>query len=195
MKECQVNHELELENAKYAAKSLERLVTTQQTMESVTKNTVLRSAGLFDQELLMSAVIVAKKLLLLNHRIKSFVTMNAETMIIKTGLRKMHQLGKAMKQATQQFISGLTDTMKSQINASIVVSQKLLNGLMFQVSIIAKEMIGLGYVSLVTSTLTDTTKHLDVISDPNYCDVIRKRYHKFTTGSEDRWIENTQVVK
>lgn len=31
--------------------------------------------------------------------------------------------------------------------------------------------------------------------DPKYCDVIRKRYWKFTTGSEDGWQEGTKAVK
>jgi DNA modification methylase len=31
--------------------------------------------------------------------------------------------------------------------------------------------------------------------DPKYCDVIRKRYWKFTTGSEDGWQEGTAAVK
>jgi DNA modification methylase len=30
--------------------------------------------------------------------------------------------------------------------------------------------------------------------DPKYCDVIRKRYHKFTTGSEDGWIQSTSKI-
>lgn len=196
MKECQVNHELELENAKYVAKSLERLVTTQQIMEVVTKNTVLKNVGLFAQKLLTIAVIVARKLSLLNHRTKSFVIMNVEIMIIKKGPRKMRQLGRAMMQATQQFTSGLIDTMKSQINANIVVSQELLNGLMFQVSTIVKEMIGLDYVSLATFTLTDTKKRLDDINDPKYCDVIRKRYHKFTNdNNEEGWQEATSSIQ
>lgn len=31
--------------------------------------------------------------------------------------------------------------------------------------------------------------------DPRYVDVIRKRYHKFITGSEEGWIEATPVIK
>lgn len=31
--------------------------------------------------------------------------------------------------------------------------------------------------------------------DPKYCDVIRKRWWKFTTGSEDGWQEGTPAVK
>jgi DNA modification methylase len=31
--------------------------------------------------------------------------------------------------------------------------------------------------------------------DPKYVDVIRKRYHKFITGSEEGWIEATPVIK
>jgi len=30
--------------------------------------------------------------------------------------------------------------------------------------------------------------------DLKYCDVIRKRYHKFTTGNEEGWIQNTPVI-
>jgi hypothetical protein len=194
MKECQVNHELELENAKYVVQSLGRLVTTQQTTENVGKNTVLKSVGLFAQEFLINAVIVGSKLSLPNHRTKSFVIMNVGTMIIKAGLRKMRQLGRVMLRVIQQFISGLIDTITNQINASIVVSQELLSGLMFQASIVAKEMIGLDYASLATFTLTDTTKHSNAISDPRYCDVIRKRYWKFTTGSINGWSKGTPII-
>lgn len=31
--------------------------------------------------------------------------------------------------------------------------------------------------------------------DPKYCDVIRKRYWKFTTGSEEGWHEGTKAIK
>lgn len=195
MKECQVNRELELESARCVAKSLERLVTTQQIMGVVAKNTALKSAGLLGQELLMNAVIAVRKLSLLNRRIKSFVIMNAETMTIKTGPRKVLRLGKAMGQVTRQFTSGLIDIMKSQANVSIVVSQKLLNGLMFQVNIIVKEMIGLDCVSPATFTMTDTIRHLYVTSDEKYVDVVRKRYHKFVTGGEDGWEKATPAVE
>lgn len=123
--------------------------------------------------------------------------MNAEMNHTKIELKKLHLLGRAMMLVTQQFTSGLINIMKSQVNAIIAVSQKLLNGLMFQVSIIAREMIGLDYVSLATSTMTDTTKRLDATNDPKYVDVIRKRYSKLISPEtwEDEWEQLTPKIQ
>lgn len=47
--------------------------------------------------------------------------------------------------------------------------------------------------TLIACEQTDRTCY-GMELDPKYVDVIRKRYHKFVTGSEEGWQENTPVI-
>lgn len=48
--------------------------------------------------------------------------------------------------------------------------------------------------TLIACEQTDRTCY-GMELDPKYCDVIRKRYHKFVTDSEEGWEEATPVIK
>lgn len=47
--------------------------------------------------------------------------------------------------------------------------------------------------TLIACEQTNRTRY-GMELDPKYCDVIRKRYHKFVTGNEEGWQEATPVI-
>lgn len=59
---------------------------------------------------------------------------------------------------------------------------------------IVLDLFGGSGSTLIACEQTDRTCYMMEL-DPKYCDVIRKRYHKFITGSEEGWIEATPVIK
>jgi DNA modification methylase len=56
------------------------------------------------------------------------------------------------------------------------------------------DVFGGSGTTLIACEQTDRTCYMMEL-DEKYVDVIRKRYHKFITGSEEGWIEATPVIK
>lgn len=58
--------------------------------------------------------------------------------------------------------------------------------------IVADPFGGSGSTLIACEQLDRTCYMMEL--DPKYCDVIRKRYHKFVTGNEEGWEENTPEI-
>jgi len=141
-------------------------------------NTAQENVGVLEQLFIESVSIVARKLGQLKVKINSIVITNVETRDTSMLREKKHQLGRVMMLGTPQYISGLTLFMENLLNATSVVAQTLLTGLIRMASTIElTEMSGCTCAGDVIFTTICTTYRLEDT---------HKRYAKFI-GKEEEW--------
>jgi hypothetical protein len=187
----EVNQEQESANVRYARKILgpSKTRTVDLAVRLSYRSTVQKTVGLLGQLHLLSATTVLKRSRLPKARTNNTAIWNVVIRGILIKPVNKLELGKVITLLTQRFTNGFRRITKSLVYVTTAKKMAIQNGLIYHKTITEKEKTGLTYANPVTSTLMVTIKHSDVISD-----VIRKRYHKFVTGSEEGWQDGTPRI-
>lgn len=173
-----------------------------------TKNTVHKNVGLLGLRLSTIVLIVKKRLSLVSRLIKSIVTKNVGINTTEKDLRDtIHPIGREEKpkktsvsEHHRLLESGVKRCMKEIITSakSVVEEAKVVIELSYtHITLSLYQNIQTLFLKLIMGkhyVLSVTEKQIvgATISDPKYCDVIRKRYHKFITGSKEGWQKATK---
>lgn len=174
------------------------------------QNTVQRIAGTLGQELLMIVSTVGRKSLLLKASTNHIVTRIAEINTTGLGSKVIRATcGKVVRLLKTRYC-GLRLLLESGGRRFL---REIITPAFYAVTSVARE-IGLNSIQTTLKDLQTIQNlrlnsimgelyvlnaigqqtHGETISDPKYCDVIRKRYAKFI-GKEDTWQEATPAIK
>lgn len=194
---CQVNQELDLQNAQFVQKTLGRLKTRMADLVARLsyRSIAQRLAGLSVQQALSSVVFVAKKSRLTKARISNIVIWSAEIKATNTKQVSKQGLGKVIKRLTRLYINGLHHTIRSLMFVNTAKRKDIQSGLTYLKIITESVMTGLISANrAILYTIANSIRTLDATN--KYVDVIRKRYAKFIEPEtwEDRWQKLTPAV-
>ena len=186
---CQEYQEQESQTVLYAIKSSGLLKTSVLKKAQGIRSIVPKIAGAKEQQSTQVVSTVVDKSKATSHGLRSSAIWSVAIMAIKNVEAKIQVHGRVMRQDIQRFINTLLLLTVSQRNASSVGQQNLLTGLTRLENTYEIGRTGYNYAGVATFTMMVSTKHS---GDTN--SVIRKRYHKFVTGSEEGWEDGTPAI-